>query len=41
MSQTVRERIALGSSCIILGAAVWFWIIQIGNVLETLSLAGA
>ncbi|MEZ5550856.1 MAG: hypothetical protein R3E82_08210 [Pseudomonadales bacterium] len=41
MSQTVKERIALGSSAGILIAAVWFWIIQIGNVLETLSLSGA
>jgi len=40
MSQTARERIALGSSVTILIAAVWFWVIQIGNVLETLSLAG-
>jgi len=41
MNQTVRERIALGTSAIIIGAAIWFWILQIGNVLETLSLSGA
>ena len=40
MSQIAKERIALTSSATILVAAVWFWILQIGDVLETLSLAG-
>ena len=39
MNQTLRERIALSTSVVIIGAAVWFWILQIGDVLKTLRLA--
>lgn len=33
------ERLALAGSVLIISAAVWFWTLQVGDVLETLRLA--
>lgn len=35
----IRQRIALGVSLAILVAAAWFWVLQVGDVLETLEMA--
>ncbi|MFU8814729.1 MAG: hypothetical protein ACNA7W_05245 [Pseudomonadales bacterium] len=39
MNQARKEKIALGTSVLVLGAAVWFWATQIVSVVETLKLA--
>lgn len=39
MSRSLLEKLALLSSVVIIGGGVWFWILMIGDVLETLRLA--
>ncbi|MFK7915525.1 MAG: hypothetical protein AB8B93_16535 [Pseudomonadales bacterium] len=39
MSKTMLERVALVVSVAVIGAAGWFWYLQLGDVLETLRLA--
>ncbi len=39
MSKNILEKAALSLSIVVLGSAVWFWILQIQDVLETLRLA--
>jgi hypothetical protein len=38
-SRAVKEKLAVGASVVIIAAAVWFWALQIGSVIETLRLA--
>ena len=39
MSRAILEKIATTVSTAVIIGAVWFWILQIGDVLETLKLA--
>jgi hypothetical protein len=39
MSKSILEKIATAVSAAVIVSAVWFWILQIGDVLETLKLA--
>ena len=39
MNQAHTEKLALATSITILGAAIWFWAVQIVSVVETLKLA--
>lgn len=39
MSKGLLEKLALTTSVLVLIAAVWFWTLQVGDVLETLRLA--
>lgn len=40
MNQSVRAKIALVASVAIIASAIWFWALQVGDVMETLRLAG-
>jgi len=39
MSKPLLEKVAQGFSLLVIGSAVWFWILQFGDMLETLRLA--
>ena len=39
MSKQVLEKIAISFSVLVIGSAVWFWILQVGDMLDTLRLA--
>lgn len=39
MSKSTLEKIALVTSSFVLVAAIWFWSLEIGDVLDTLKLA--
>jgi len=39
MSKSILEKIATTVSTAVIVCAIWFWILQIGDVLETLKLA--
>ena len=39
MSSRTLQKVALGASLLILVGAVWFWALQVGDVLELLELA--
>lgn len=39
MSKSTLEKVALVTSSLVLVAAIWFWSLQVGDVLETLKLA--
>jgi len=39
MSKSVLEKIAVSFAMVVLASAIWFWSLQIGDVLATLKLA--
>ncbi len=39
MSKNILEKAALSLSVLVLGSGIWFWILQIQEVLDTLRLA--
>lgn len=39
MSQQLLERIALGATAGVIVGAIWFWALQVGDVIEILRLA--
>ncbi len=39
MSKNILEKAALSLSVLVLGSAIWFWTLQIQEVLDTLRLA--
>jgi hypothetical protein len=39
MSREGLEKVALGLSAVVLISAMWFWALQIGDVIELLNLA--
>ncbi len=39
MSQRLLERLALGTTAGVIIGAIWFWTLQVGDVLEILRLA--
>jgi len=39
MSRAMKQKLAIGASVGIIAAAIWFWTLQIGSVIETLRLA--
>jgi len=39
MSQSLLEKLALMTSVAVIAGGTWFWVLMIGDVLETLRLA--
>jgi hypothetical protein len=39
MSQSLLEKLAVMTSVAVIVGGIWFWILMIGNVLDTLRLA--